>query len=153
METTLDTRAPSQGWMTVTYPPLRTPRQFRRFILAGCLVGALVVGGIVAGLVRRIDSSTPGVASEPSSLNRTEAAAPLTSTGPALPRRATRWSPTSEAVVTSLVEAEPALAGYEPSCVLGVLQSRFVSPLAFAEAAQAGSPEFTLVAHDVVNGC
>jgi hypothetical protein len=160
METILDTAAPSQPWMTVTHPPLPSPRQFRGVIVAGCLVGALIFGGIVAGLVRRGDSSAPGAASEPSSLNRAETAdvgsataAPLTRSGRAVPRRTTSWSPTSEAVVASLIKDQPALAAYAPSCVLDVIQSRFASPLAFADAAQAGTPEFTSVAVDVVSAC
>jgi hypothetical protein len=160
METILDTPGPSQPWMTVTHPPLPSPRQFRGIIVAGCLVGALVFGGIVAGVVRRSDSSAPGVTSEPSSLKRAETAdvgsataAPLTQSGPAVPRRTTSWSPTSEAVVTSLIKDQPALAAYTPSCVLGVIESRFASPVAFADAARAGTPEFTSVAVDVVSAC
>jgi hypothetical protein len=158
--TTLHARAPTQAWMTVTHPPLPSPRPFRAFVVASCLAGALVAGGVVAALVHREGSSTAGVAAEASSPNRAGATVGGSATvpaypgsSPAVPDRAPGWSPMTEAVVLSLIADEPALAVYERYCVLDVIQSRFATPLEFAEAARADRAQVNAVAVDVVNAC
>jgi hypothetical protein len=119
----LEAPVPSPAWLTVTPPPARSKRRARIFMVAGCLVAGMVLGGVVGA--QRVAGGDAAASS---------------------PR---------EGVVLSMIQTQPAFAGYEPICVLDVLERHFATPAAFFAASEGGpdSPEVKAAAVDVVTEC
>jgi hypothetical protein len=63
------------------------------------------------------------------------------------------WTSTEEQVVLTLIESKSVFNGYDPGCVLRVLQDHFRSLDDFTLAAGTNSPELTSAASDVVREC
>jgi hypothetical protein len=159
----LEAPIPSRAWMTVTPPPARSKRKARILTVAGCLVAGMVLGGVVGALKTGDDAaSSPRVFAQrpsPDRVGRTDATAvtapPFSSSSPAGTDISASWNPTIEGIAANMIETHPAFAGYEPACVLDVIESHFATPAAFFAASERGpeSPEVKSAAADVVIEC
>lgn len=63
------------------------------------------------------------------------------------------WTSTEELVVLTLIESKSLFDGYDPGCVLGVLQDHFPSLGDFTLATETDSPRLTSAAYDVIREC
>jgi hypothetical protein len=161
----LEAPVPSPAWMTVTPLPARSKRKARIFMVAGCLVAGMVLGGVVgAQRVAGGDAaaSSPQVFAQrplPDRIGSTKGvpspAPPFSSSNPAGTDISASWNPTSEGVVLSMIQTQPAFAGYVPICVLDVLERHFATPAAFFAASEGApdSPPVKAAAVDVVTEC
>lgn len=63
------------------------------------------------------------------------------------------WSPSMETIVVGLIRKEPALDGYEPSCVLDQIETEYDTPQDYIDAANNDDPSIESVAVDVLAHC
>ena len=139
----------------IAAPLARVPHRRRRPPVITAIVAGAVAGGLsFAGSV--VWTATHDVA------HHTATAAPVDTkvdTGdgsaaePGDSGSTSGWTSTEEQVVLTLIESKSVFDGYDPGCVLGVLQDHFPSLGDFTLAAETDSPQLTSAAYDVIREC
>jgi hypothetical protein len=77
---------------------------------------------------------------------------PATTTSPAPDRG--QWNAGSEELLLGLIKEQPALAPYDPQCVLHRIEAHYATPQAYIDATQRRDPEITSVLLvDIVTQC